>query len=554
MPIEDIDFLGENSEVDSTLFFLDSDSRDRLAFPTPAEYVIQFTEPIKLVIGVDILDATIPAAMYIIDAHSHSFIVTTLGCPDDLGGGAQAQGLLSTAILKSERLALAMVHAQTTTVYCFLVDAVDGAAAAAASRRSTDTETETDTGTDTNCPCSCAFMIVVRPTTGTDTDAWSTYAFRSAHEMDALPSTVSRVLTVRKAALILQHGNYDIVSLMQILATSLKDVALSGLTGADASFATFDVVSPSSGTVSLQGRYAFVNEEAPFLMDMRPSPTSVATVLGFSSAAAVLAAKSGIGYNAVGDSGFGFGSVRSSTIAPTTLSNPAYAVAPVNMVVAPDVANLLGVRYITLRCPEIEQHLYSGMTYCSHSTGLGVFKLPSGSEVSNLRFDFVSLVRRPFHPIGRLSRLTLRFERSDGVLYDFKGINTQLLLAVKFLSPGKRVPLKRSVLNPDYDPDFLRYTLRMTATQAVEATDSNRQGLLPLVPSRPLPFESHDHDDIYEAGEEHGREGGGGGGGDEADQGAVFKRRQEIARVLLQSQDKYDYPPSQSDDQAWRAV
>lgn len=544
MTIEDIDFLGSNSEVDSTLFFLDSDSRDRKAFPTPAEYVIQFSEPIKLVIGVDILDATIPASMYIVDSHSDTLSVSILIAPSDKGGGVEAEELLELALSGSCLLNNAMADPMLQIVYAFLVDEVDLATVTSASVASLATSSRAEVP---------AFMIVVRSNGG----AWVTCTFASAKDLDAVSSNITLLLTIRKVTLILQHGNYDVVTLMLMLSATLKDVSLAGMTAVDTAFGNFEVVSPSSGTISLQGRFAFVNHTTPFLMDMRPASSSAAAVLGFSSSPSLSAAGKGLGYNASSACVSGFGSVLTSTISVSVLSNAAFAASPMQMVVAPGIANLLGVRYITLRCPEIEQHLYSGMTYGSHSTGLGVFKLPSGSEVSNLRFDFVSLVRRPFHPIGRLSRLTLRFERNDGILYDFKGINTQLLLAVKFLSPGKRQSLKHSVLNPDYDPDFLRYTLRMNATEAVESSESNQLGLVPLIPSRPLPFEAHDHEDDAEEGEEEDKQERGGcddTGERRGEENQVFMRRQEIARKLLQEQDKYDYPSSQYDQTAWRAV
>ena len=136
---------------------------------------------------------------------------------------------------------------------------------------------------------------------------------------------------------------------------------------------------------------------------------------------------------------------------------------------APGLANLLGPRYITLRCPEIEQHIGTTGKYGPYSTGIGVFKLQSTNQIAQVRFDYVSLVNKPFHPIGRLQRLTLRFEMPDGSLYDFKGINNQLLISVKYYSPtpGADHALAlsgriASTLNPDYDPDYLRFMTRQT--------------------------------------------------------------------------------------------
>jgi hypothetical protein len=139
------------------------------------------------------------------------------------------------------------------------------------------------------------------------------------------------------------------------------------------------------------------------------------------------------------------------------------------MLDAPGLANLLGVRYIALRCPEIEQYICTTGKYGPFSVGIGVFKLASTNEVGQVRFDYVSLVHKPFHPIGKLTRFTLRFELADGSLYDFKGINNQLLLSLKYYTPtpaaaraNQSVPHVVSLLNPDYDPDFMAYMARQS--------------------------------------------------------------------------------------------
>lgn len=519
MPIEDIDFLGQNSELDSTLFFLDSSSRDRTAFPSPAEYVIQFSEPIKLVVGLDILDATIPATMYVIDTHSETLSVTTLCAKSDLGAGAEAQALFSAVILASNPVAIAMSLPTVTTLFCYLV-----------SYAYSDINVTAGLGQPiTTCDSSESslfIVVVLQPGSG----AYSSYSFPSVGAMDAATSSglITQKLSMRKAIVTLQHGNYDIASLMQQVAGSIKAVDKN-----DSNFVSFDVVSSSSGNVSLQNRYAVINYSTPFLLDMRVSVSSAASALGFDT----LPTHTASGYRDSSALPQGFGSVLSSSVPISVFSSTSFT-SPVHVVVAPCVANLLGIRYITLRCPEIEQHLYSGMTYGSHSTGLGVFKLVPGLEISNLRFDFVSVVRKPFHPIGRLSRLTMRFELGDGSLYDFKGINTQLLIAVKFLSPGKRVPLTRSVLNPDYDPDFLRYTLRQTAAEMLSVPGQGQGcGLLPLEP----PDDREDSEEEVNSA-------------DTVDAVDTIGRRREIAQKLLREQGKYDYPAAELDTTSWRTV
>ena len=73
MTIEDIDHLLSNSEIDSATFFIDSNSRDLVANPDPSSFTLTFTEPLKNVCGFEILDATIPVTMWIIDTFNNVF-------------------------------------------------------------------------------------------------------------------------------------------------------------------------------------------------------------------------------------------------------------------------------------------------------------------------------------------------------------------------------------------------------------------------------------------------------------------------------------------------
>jgi hypothetical protein len=123
---------------------------------------------------------------------------------------------------------------------------------------------------------------------------------------------------------------------------------------------------------------------------------------------------------------------------------------------APGMYSLIGDRYAILRCPEIEQHLFASHSYERYSMGLAKFKLAVlGYDES--RFDFASLPPREFHPIGKLSQMTFRFERPDGGLYNFRGVNHTITLAIRYMVPIQTETFQKYILNPKYDPDFFRY-------------------------------------------------------------------------------------------------
>lgn len=118
---------------------------------------------------------------------------------------------------------------------------------------------------------------------------------------------------------------------------------------------------------------------------------------------------------------------------------------------SPGVCDLTGERYVILRCPELENNgcsLYRTRTY----SGVAVLKLASGpNSISELRFDYHSLRPSFLHPIGRVNRLTFRFECGDGRPYDFKGVDFQFLAAVKTLVVPRIQRFGYSILNPHYN-------------------------------------------------------------------------------------------------------
>ena len=71
MSIEDINYMKENSIKQAYTFIIDSSDRDRNMYPNPNNYVVNFSTPFKNIIGMEIIDASIPRAMYTIDVDNN---------------------------------------------------------------------------------------------------------------------------------------------------------------------------------------------------------------------------------------------------------------------------------------------------------------------------------------------------------------------------------------------------------------------------------------------------------------------------------------------------
>lgn len=72
MPIEDIDYLYENSEKENFVVLIDSDKRNRTTWLKPNEFQIDFDEPFTNVYGIDILDVNIPRTMFSVEKHTNT--------------------------------------------------------------------------------------------------------------------------------------------------------------------------------------------------------------------------------------------------------------------------------------------------------------------------------------------------------------------------------------------------------------------------------------------------------------------------------------------------
>jgi len=129
--------------------------------------------------------------------------------------------------------------------------------------------------------------------------------------------------------------------------------------------------------------------------------------------------------------------------------------APYHTMTSPGIYSLIGEKYLILRCPEIEEHSFRSLAYTQHY--LGVAKFNIGDIAYNQNKSEFNVPLREFHPIGKLPKLTLRFETSNGSIYDFKGVNHNITFAIYYYEAKNQTSFKQSVLNPNYTGNVLEY-------------------------------------------------------------------------------------------------
>ena len=555
----DIAHLRSISDTHSHVIYVDSSTRDKTAHPEPAEYSVDFDSPFHNVVGMDILDASIPATMYTVDADNCglSLYCRTGGraepsgcfaCVRDTPRTAAYRALLEAASSTedpeplrfkffrddsdpadievvapgaSTAVASAYVVARRSMAAVKVVRAAtsaSGGSAALSAALATDAGayavqretgggysyaqvafsagsgrfeavagaraplvTETGVDTATGAPTEYAYV-----TAGGDQSAalyrvpaaglvgaplWSGEAEYApngqrlaAAESGVVGAQSAGVLTfvwcaratpgyyaglqdylheVRAFTISIDKGDHDTESLLEALRFAMPK----------RDDETQRVVLGSASVVNSnnfkRNRNLRFQSQDPFWIDAGKS--TAREVLGFSGRAPVQLDARDI-FSAANDA---------------SVFNNVYRLD------APGVINLFGRRFITLRCPEIEQHSNSALSCGRNSAGVGLFKLYDVT-IAHLRFDFVNNRKIEFHPIGKLARLKFRFELLDGNQYDFKGVDHHLFIALHFLRP-RNVMHIHTPLNPDYEPDILKYITDRRQEVDESDTDSDKE-------------------------------------------------------------------------------
>lgn len=130
-------------------------------------------------------------------------------------------------------------------------------------------------------------------------------------------------------------------------------------------------------------------------------------------------------------------------------------VVPFNYVMLPPgILNLASpIGYVSLKCAEIEKHMYSSRAFETTNMGLAVVNLSNGYQE---KYNIIA-PKRSFHPIARLSKLTFRWEAPDGSLYDFMGVDNHVTFVLRYYVLPQQMTQIYSSLNPDYKPDLLAW-------------------------------------------------------------------------------------------------
>jgi len=349
MSIEDIDYLKKNSVKETYLFLVDSKNRNYQSFPDPNYYTINFNTPFKNVIGIEVIEASIPRTMYTIDKYNN-------------------------------------------TIYYYIANGL------------------------------------------------SEYNSVINNGLGLSPNFNLNIFNKIE----IPAGNYTI----QTFIPTFNSLMIQALNKPEMNVYSPIQIANLSNPPELSNKIYFTCKN-PFILDMGLS--TLAETLGFNLNITIQ--NDNILYKYFNNYQ-GNNRLLKMYHSIYNQSSGSYDI------ISPGILFFIGEKYIIIRSPEIEEHAYGSLAYNNYNQGIAKFKV-GGIGFNDDKIELTKLPIREFHPIGKLSKITFKFETADGNLYDFKGINHTITYVIKYYKPKMTITQEfKSILNPNYKTNFndYRYT------------------------------------------------------------------------------------------------
>lgn len=473
--MEDIDYLKSNSSKHSFIFYVDSQTRDRITYPNPNNYTIHFTTPIYNVCGISVIDASIPRTHYNVDVHNNMLFYKIRSNSSEFEysleipiGDYSADELMN---IMNELLQTISIHyvsypGELRKQYMF----------------KSDFYFELDMKKST-----------IRNTLGFDCtyeDNRYNPIFRSKLEVQyyddvILHTTIDNEnqtfhLLTSESVLYIEIPNGSKARYLENIKTNIVNVS-------DECTCSIQVVKINADgkiilsrkdipiniyTTSIQAN--FIEESILIEDDMYVTIHFKNFVYGDANFTCEIETQDVTNANTYVSSVTNNHMINNITIEQVekiTLNIHMIGKEKCYSIVSPGMYNMVGDMYINLKCNEIDTHHNTQMrTYnktddngnlIERNFDFGIAKFKLGvNGFRDERFDFNKLPPREFHPIGKLNSLSLRFERWNGELYNFRGINHTITFNLEYYAPkieyNERANMK-SILNPDYSNNYQKY-------------------------------------------------------------------------------------------------
>ena len=428
--MDDILYLRKHADEESFLFVVDSSKRDTAVFPQANEYEVSFHAPFRNVVGMDLIDATIPRTEYLVEARtctlSYTYAGTKYAAQVDPGDYTLLQlvAALNRVLEPRLRVEVTSTPPEITNKVRLVGEAPFTVHVSESTLRKALGLGVGASLVATSEPGILGARTIVQGPLPALTAAAMQPPVRQSFACPATGTVTEVSVYVRSQAAVAVQ--------VAIVNTANQLVGEGSVVTTAADFE--QLVVPLSAAV-LPGTYHVVLNSAASVFCGGPTPSRA------------------VG-GTVGGLWGKYASWTSGTDAmclDIKMEVDGYVLRP------PCVANLTGEPFVLVRCPEVESQLYRDRAFESVHAGMGLVKL-ANYGFREQRFDFASFPPRKLPtPIAKLGKLTIRLEKSDGTLYDTKGVDHHLILAIKYLELNKGPEAMTSTLNPSYTPNPLHY-------------------------------------------------------------------------------------------------
>lgn len=483
MPFEDVDYLKSHSVKESYLFYVDSEKRSKEKFPEPNTYEINFDSPFENVYSLEILDASIPRTQYSIDIHNNQFRYSMDGInwinvsvPTGDYDSDTILPAINNKLNEDIRLDFLSTPSYVKNMFVFI----------------SNSQFYLDFNVENSIKTSLGFNQIPRENEKNDDNLYDKYIkynkFFGSHLInsndypyiseqigyisDNLNSNSVKINNTQRYGNIIEQlfevntsGNISSITIFgfdfsenerKITVELAKSELVSNTKVYEIIYtrSNYSVPSFNNSIILDDNSIKFINLNTSSSYSLLLTSLNDSFTFQLTNGPAKIKKY----YNTLTQQ-------TSPVISNITDSDGSLAMQinilqKVHTIIAPGVYSLIGDRYVILRCPEIESHLYRSRSYENYTMGLAKFKLAT-LGYDDTRIDFSGIPPREFHPIGKLKKLTLIFKRPDNeTLYNFRGINHTITFAIRYYSPMQEEKLTSSLLAPSYNPDFMKMLQR----------------------------------------------------------------------------------------------
>jgi hypothetical protein len=371
-----MDLLNDNFKERTVFLLVDSKDRERSAFPTPAEFSITLDTAIAHVVGVEVVDAQVARTETNVDVHNNRLAIRAVGSSD-----------WSIVYIKTDDY-------NTTTLPPVLeasVQGVSGIGFVSASVVGGKLTLSLENAVEINLSLTTARFVL---------------GFGDLHADGSSGTEIVRSTVADGQISVLQRSGISLLPIQTASGMQLPALDFDcGVYGRlDVAFAGPAVVGwRICSKLDSNIVYAEYSAGTTYL---RPGAYSIILIIDETRAS-------------VGQ-----------MVHLTTLSVSVHMSG--HVITSTGLMDLAGTRYVTVRCPELEPYLYRGLPQSARRMGLAKIALMQAGY-NSVAMATSNFVTNRFFPIAHLSRFSLRVEREDGELYNLKGVNFTVTLAVHVL-------------------------------------------------------------------------------------------------------------------------